>query len=104
MLVHILRLLGVAPRIAGKSGKREAAWLVFVSAVMMTVLAMWLGAEMVGAMTAVLVVIWPTALGLLGAAYKLEYDKVKADRTEALPEGWPEDIAAPEQTDGEQNP
>jgi hypothetical protein len=97
MLVHILRFLGVAPRIAGKSGKREAAWLVFASAVLMTFAAMWLGVEMVSAMTAVLVVIWPTALGLLGAAYKLEFDKVKADRAEAVPPGWPEGIVPPEQ-------
>ncbi|WP_420408712.1 hypothetical protein [Hoeflea sp.] len=97
MLVHILRFLGVTPRIPGKSGKREAAWLVFASAVLMTLAAMWIGVEMVSAMTAVLVVIWPTALGLLGAAYKLEFDKVKADRAEAVPPGWPEDIAPPEQ-------
>jgi hypothetical protein len=92
MLVHILRLLGVAPRSAGKSGKREAAWLVFASAVALTLAAMWLGVEMVSAMTAVLMVIWPTALGLLGAAYKLEFDKVRTDRCAARPE----DIAPPE--------
>lgn len=96
MLLHLLRLLGVTPRIVGKSGKREAAWLVFFSAVALTLVAMWIGVDMVSAMTAVLVVIWPTALGLLGAAYKLEFDKVKADRVETLPDGWPADIAPPE--------
>lgn len=101
MLVHMLRILGVAPRTPGKSGKREAAWLVFVSAIALTIFAMWTGVEMVSAMTAVLMVIWPSALGLLGAAYKLEYDKVKADRSADLPEGWPQDIVAPEKLDGE---
>lgn len=102
MLVHILRFLGLAPRSAGKSGKREAAWLVFASAVTITLYAMWIGVEMVSAMTALLMVIWPTALGLLGAAYKLEFDKVRTERSAARPEGWPDDIAAPEDfADGE---
>lgn len=101
MLVHILRLLGVAPRSTGKSGKREAAWLVFTCAVVLTVLAMWTGVEMVSAMTALLMVIWPAALGLLGAAYKLEFDKVRADRSAVVPADWPDDIAPPERRDGE---
>ena len=101
MLVHVLRFLGVAPRIAGKSGKREAAWLVFGCAVALTLAAMWVGVEMVSAMTAVLMVIWPAAVGLLGAAYKLEFDKVKTDRAVVVPDGWPEDIAPPERQDGE---
>ncbi|MCC0035498.1 MAG: hypothetical protein H6887_09580 [Hoeflea sp.] len=101
MLVHLLRFLGVAPRITGKSGKREAAWLVFASAGALTLFAMWTGVEMVSAMTAVLMVIWPAALGLLGAAYKLEFDKVRTEREPSLPEGWPEDIAPPERRDGE---
>lgn len=96
MFVYILRFLGLAPRSAGKSGKREAAWLVFASAVLLTLYAMWIGVDMVSAMTALLMVIWPTALGLLGAAYKLEFDKVRSERVEAWPEGWPEDIAPPE--------
>jgi Flp pilus assembly protein TadB len=104
MLVHILRVLGVAPRVSGKSGKREAAWLVFACAVALTVLAMWTGVEMVSAMTALLMVIWPSALGLLGAAYKLEFDKVKADRPATGPDGWPSDIAPPERQDGEASP
>jgi len=104
MLVHLLRILGVAPRITGKSGKREAAWLVFGCAAALTLVAMWLGVEMVSAMTAVLMIIWPAALGLLGAAYKLEFDKVKTDRAETLPNGWPEDIAPPEMSDGAGKP
>jgi len=103
MLVHILRFLGVAPRVTGKSGKREAAWLVFVCAVALTVLAMWTGVEMVSAMTALLMVIWPSALGLLAAAYKLEFDKTKAERADA-PADWPEDIVAPECDDLEPRP
>lgn len=104
MLVHLLRFLGVAPRIAGKSGKREAAWLVLAVAVALTISAMWLGVEMVSAMTAVLVVIWPTALALLAAAYKLEFDQVKGDRQAATPNGWPDDIVAPETDDEEPRP
>lgn len=91
MLVHLLRLLGVAPRITGKSGKREAAWLVFACAVALTLAAMWIGVEMVSAMTAVLMVIWPAALGLLGAAYKLEFDKAKAAKPTSMPEVWSEE-------------
>ena len=101
VLVHLLRFLGVAPRITGKSGKREAARLVFATAIALTPFAMWTGVEMVSATTAVLMVIWPAALGLLGAAYKLEFDKVRTDREASLPHGWPEDIAAPELRDGE---
>lgn len=101
MLVHLLRLLGVAPLIAGKSGKREAAWLVVGIAVGLTVAAMWNGVEMVSAMTAILMLIWGAALGLIGAAYKLEFDKVKTDRAASVPEGWPEDIAPPETTERE---
>ncbi|WP_299864358.1 hypothetical protein [uncultured Hoeflea sp.] len=96
MLVHLLRFLGVTPRVAGKTGKREAAWLVFASAVGLTIAAMIFGSEMVSAMTAVLVVIWPTALALLGAAYKLEFDKVQSQIDAASPPGWPADIAPPE--------
>jgi Flp pilus assembly protein TadB len=104
MLVHILRFLGVAPRITGKSGKREAAWLVFACAIALTVFAMWAGVEMVSAMTALLMVIWPSALGLLGAAYKLEFDLSKTERAAQSPNGWPEDIVAPEGSELEPKP
>lgn len=104
MLVHLLRFLGVAPRIVGKSGKREAAWLVLAVAVALTVAAMWVGVEMVSAMTALLMLIWPSAIGLLAAAYKLEFDKVRDDRAAVTPPGWPDDIVPPEIDDEEPRP
>lgn len=98
MLVHLLRWLGVTPDRAGKTGKREAAWMVTAITLALTVYAMALGERMVDAMTPVLMVLWPSSLALLGAAYKLEYDKARVITGDgAQPPGWPADIVPPEQ-------
>lgn len=105
MFVWLLKLLGVTPN-HGKTGKRESAWALIAIAFALTLTAMWWGAEMVQAMTAVLVIIWPSAILAVAGAYKLEHDKTllqpKNDRGQAVPPDWPRDIAAPEGgSDGE---
>lgn len=75
MLVWLLRGLGVTPEGSGKTGKREAAWMLVGIALLLTGSSMYLGIEMVGAMTAVLMLVWPAAIAALVGAYKLEHDK-----------------------------
>ena len=107
MFVHLLRFLGVAPRDPGKSGKREAAWAVILIASFFTAWAFWHGVEMISAATALLMALWAAALGLLGAAYKLEWDQTKKFDasapvvSDAPPAGWPQDIAPPEKPEGD---
>lgn len=96
MFVHLLRLLGVTPQIAGKSGKREAAWMAVAIALGVTIYAMMMGADMVREMSPVLLLMWPSAFALLAGAYKLEYDQKKFERTAERPPGYPADIVPPE--------
>ena len=77
MLTHILRFLGLASSKPWKSGKREAAWALMVIVIALTVYAMWIGIEMVYAMTAILMVLWPAAIAAMAAAYKLSDDNSK---------------------------
>lgn len=98
MFVHLLRLLGVTPN-HGKSGKREAAWALIAIALGLTIAGMWLGHEMVAAMTAILVIVWPSAILAVAGAYKLEHDKGIWKREAAAPDGWPADIVPPESDD-----
>lgn len=95
MFVYILKLFGVTPN-HGKTGKREAAWALVAIALGLTIAGMWAGADMVTAMTAILVIIWPSAILAVAGAYKLEHDK-GIWRREQLPPGWPPDIMPPEQ-------
>lgn len=74
MWVWLCRILGVTPN-GGKTGKREAAWALIAMSLGLTVFAMTLGVDMVQAMTAVLVALWPSAILALAGAYKLEYDR-----------------------------
>ncbi|MFC6488041.1 hypothetical protein [Nitratireductor sp. GCM10026969] len=98
MFVHLLRLLGVTPN-DGKTGKREAAWALIAIALGLTLGAMWAGFEMVQAMTAVLVIIWPSAILAVAGAYKLEHDKEAWRQAQPprsyRPSHWPQDVAAP---------
>lgn len=96
MWIAICRMFGVTPD-GDKTGKREAAWAVVVLATALTAFAMYLGTEMVSAMVGVLVVIWPSSLALVAAAYKLEHDKQVAGLhgaaplpADQMPEGWPD--------------
>lgn len=75
MFVWFFRLMGVTPACGGKTGKRESAWALVAVAIGLTVTAMFFGPEMVHAMTAVLVVVWPSAILAVAGAYKLEHDK-----------------------------
>lgn len=84
MYVWLLRLLGVTPN-GGKTGKREASWALVTVALGLTSAAMYLGPEMVQAMTAVLVIVWPSAILAVAGAYKLEYDRtLLTPRKEAI--------------------
>lgn len=74
MWTALCRIAGVTTN-GGKTGKREAAWALIALALGLTLFAMTLGAEMVTAMTAVLVALWPSAVLALAGAYKLEYDR-----------------------------
>lgn len=75
MFVYLLRVLGVAPERSGKTGKREAAWMAVAVTLAVTIYAMAGGPEMARAMSAVLLVMWPSSFALLAGAYKLEFDK-----------------------------
>ncbi len=77
MLTVVLKILGLAPSKYGKSGKREASWALMLIAMVLTIYAMWIGIEMVSAMTGVLCIIWPFAIGAMAGAYKLEHDVSK---------------------------
>lgn len=94
MWVFICRAFGVTP-VGDKTGKREAAWAAVALAAALTVYAVERGviADMVG----VLVIIWPSALALVAAAYKLEHDKQVAGfqggaplPANQVPESWPD--------------
>lgn len=85
MIVHLLRLLGVTPASAGKTGKREAAWMLVGIALGLTVGAMADGEGMVTAMTAILMVLWPAAIAALAGAYKLEVDRLRREAAEPVP-------------------
>lgn len=87
MFVHLLRLLGVTPTAEGKTGKREAAWMTVAITLAVTLYAMHAGPDMVREMSPILMVMWPSAFALLGAAYKLEWDQAKARG--AAPEAGP---------------
>ncbi|MEM1375860.1 MAG: hypothetical protein AAGG69_00580 [Pseudomonadota bacterium] len=75
MLVFILRLLGLTPEKSGKTGSREAAWLLLLIVCVFQAGAMWLGTEMVSATMPVMVVLWPAGITALAGAYKLKYDR-----------------------------
>lgn len=49
---------------------RAAAWIMFGTAILLTLAAMWFGIEMLSALTAILTAIWTAAIGLLGFAYR----------------------------------
>lgn len=49
---------------------RFAAWVMFATALVLTLAAMWFGIEMLSALTAILTAIWTAAIGLLGFAYR----------------------------------
>lgn len=69
-----LRLLGVTPD-GEKTGKREAAWALIALALLLTGVSMFMGVDMVQAMTAILMAIWGSAILAVAGAYKLEHDK-----------------------------
>jgi len=73
MLRFVLNLLGLAPD-GRKTGKREAAWALILIALTLTLVAMFWGEGMVSAMTAILVIIWPSAILAVAGAYKLQHD------------------------------
>lgn len=75
MLTLVLRMLGLAPRQTGKTGKRESAWGLLLIALALTLLAMSIGPDMVQAMTIIFSVLWPSAILALAGAYKLQHDK-----------------------------
>lgn len=96
MFVWLFRSLGVTPACGGKTGKRESAWALVAVAIGLTVTAMFFGPEMVHAMTAVLVVVWPSAILAVAGAYKLEHDKaILTGKPPAGGLGTPPDIPAP---------
>ena len=78
MLVGFLRLMGLAPRDKGKTGKREAAWLWFIVAAAFTGVSMWMGETMVTTMSPILLGIWGFAAALGAGAYGLEWREVQA--------------------------
>lgn len=106
MWTWLCRIAGVTPN-GGKTGKREAAWALIALALGLTLLAMSMGVEMVQAITAVLVALWPSALLALAGAYKLEYDKQALLAAAGLqgqplpapgppPADWPRGVVPPE--------
>lgn len=52
------------------SKTRIAAWVMFATALALTILAMFMGVDMISALSAILTGIWTAALGLLAFAYK----------------------------------
>lgn len=77
MLVFLLRIAGLAPKADGKTGKREAAWVWFLSAMGLTVLAWWTGEGMVTAMSPIIIGVWGFAAALAAGAYGLEWREVQ---------------------------
>lgn len=75
MLVHLLHKLGVTPNGDGKTGGREAAWTLIAVALSLTVTSMFMGPEMVHAMTAILAALWSASVAALVYVYKLKGDQ-----------------------------
>ena len=75
MLVYLLHKLGVTPNGDGKTGGREATWTLIVIALSLTVTSMFMGPEMVHAMTAILAALWSASVAALVYVYKLKGDQ-----------------------------
>ncbi len=78
MLRGLYWVLGLAPN-GAKTGKREAAWTLVLIVFSLQVGAMAAGTAMVQAMTAVLMLLWPSAVGAVLFVYKLQHDKQKRE-------------------------
>jgi len=77
MMEFITRILGLAPD-APKTGAREAALFIFICVLFLTIFALLSGPDLVGAMTGILAVMWPSALAYMGFAFKLKADQQRA--------------------------
>ena len=88
------------PKDNGHTGKREAAWAILGIAFGFTVadiaLSAYLGPENTRDLTALLIVIWPSAIANFGFQYKLEndnkrwkFEKTTIEETPVPPAGFP---------------
>ncbi len=93
-LTGTLQTLDVVPVDKKKTGKREAAWAIMFITLILTLMdyvtAAFLGPDETRDLTTLLIVIWPSALGNLAFAYKLDTD------VRQKPAATPDEGPAPE--------